>query len=203
MGSQDNLHIRIQLQAEVYQPLLPLHVERHLRLVHKEHVRLIILHQHRQQDNQDLLLTARQAIRQQHLTYLRELQLVGRTDHLLSRITEQLVDDILETGLLLRYLLGSLSITSLELLDDAVADIHLIIQILALQLEELHVKQRPCPHSSQGRHGLRQEPGILRKCLLQIGVQRTYQVIANPLGILWLHIQAHPLQHVGGELTTC
>ena len=177
-------------------------MQRHLGLVHKEHVRQVVLHQYREQDNQDLLFATRQTIGQQHLTNLCELQFVRCTDNLLACIAEQLVDDVLEPCLLLRHLLGGFSITSLELLDDAVADVHLIIQVFALQLEQLHVEQRSSSYACQRCHGLGQEPGILRECLLQIGVQRAYQVVADPLGILGLHLQMHALQHVRGELAT-
>ena len=99
------------------------------------------------------------------------MQFVCCADNLLACIAEQLVDDILEPRLLLRHLLGGFSITCLELLDDAVAYIHLVIQIFALQLEKLHVEQRSCSYACQCRHCLIQDTVILSECLLKIGVQ--------------------------------
>ena len=140
MGGQDDLHIGVQFHAEVYQALLPLDMQRHLRLVHKEHVRLIVLHEHCQQDGQHLLLATRQLIGHQRLTNLGETDLVLRPHDGLTRLRKEIVDDILKAAFLLRQMLGRISMTSLQFRDDTVADIHLIVEILPLQVIELEIE---------------------------------------------------------------
>ena len=142
MGGQNDLHIRIQLQTEINQAFLPLDVERYLWLIHKEHIWLVILYQHREQDGKYLLLTTRQLIRHQCLTDLRETDLVLRTYNLLARLREQVIDNILEALLLHRQLLGRIRITCLQLRDNTITDIHLIIEILTLQVKKLEVERR-------------------------------------------------------------
>ncbi len=161
-------------------------MERHFGLIHKEHVGLVILHQHGEQDSQDLLLAARQLIGHQRLTDLREPYLVLRPDDLLAGIREQVVDDILEAALLLRQLLGGIGMSLLQLLDDAVADVHLIVEVLPLQVEELEVERRT-------------DTGIdhVQRLIVEHGrVERTDDVEADMRGIGRLHIDMHPLQQV-------
>ena len=62
--------MRIQFQDEVDESFLPLDMQRNLRLIQKQHVILIVLHQYRQQHHKHLLLTTRQLIGHQRLTNL-------------------------------------------------------------------------------------------------------------------------------------
>ena len=57
VGSENNLHVWIHLRDKINQPFLPFYMQAYLRLVHKEHIGLLVFHQHREQDGQDLLLT--------------------------------------------------------------------------------------------------------------------------------------------------
>ena len=61
-------------------------MERHLGFIHEEHIGQIILHQHRQQDDEQLFLTTRQLVRQQHFTNLRETEFILCTDDPLARL---------------------------------------------------------------------------------------------------------------------
>ena len=140
MRGQDNLHIGVQFQYQFYQPLLPFYVQAHLGLIHKEHVGVVVLHQHGQQDGQHLLLTTRQLIRHQCFANLREPYLVLRPDYLLARFLEQFVHHVLESLLRFRQVLCGIRIALLQFFDNAVAYVHLIVQILALQVIQLEVE---------------------------------------------------------------
>ena len=186
MGGQHDLHVRIQFDTQVDEPFLPLDMQTHLGLVHKQHVGQIILYEHRQQDGQYLFLAARQLIRHQRLTDLRESYLVLCPHDLLASLRKQVVHDILETALLLRQLLGGIGMALLQLFDDTVADVHLIVQILALQVIELEIEGR----ADTGIHhvqGLVVEHGR---------VERTDNVEAYMRGVGRFHLDAHTLQQV-------
>ena len=191
MCGQDDLHIRIQFQTEVDDTLLPLDMERHFGFIHEEHVGLVILHQHGEQDSQDLLLAARQLIGHQRLTDLREPYLVLRPDDLLAGIREQVVDDVLEAALLLRQLLGGIGMPMLQLLDNTVADVHLIVEVLPLQVEELEVECRA-------------DTGVdhVQRLVVEHGrVERADDVETDMRGIGRLHIDMDPLQKVVDDVT--
>ena len=53
-----NLHIGIERQYEVDELLLSLHMQAHLRLIHKQHIRATVLDEHREQYDEHLLLAA-------------------------------------------------------------------------------------------------------------------------------------------------
>ena len=97
MGGKNNLYVRVKLDTEIDQTLLPFEMERRLGFVHKQHVRQVVLDQHGEQDNQHLLFATRQLIGQQHLAYLGEAQFVLGTDNFLARFAEQVIYNILET----------------------------------------------------------------------------------------------------------
>ena len=186
MGGQNNLHPRVQLHYQVDEPFLPLYVQAHLRLVHEEHVGLLVFHKHRQQDGQHLLLATRQLVGHQRLTHLREAYLVLRADYLLARLLKQVVHHVLKAPLGLRQALGGIGVALLQRLDDAVADVHLVVQILALQMVQLEVECRPyaCVHHVQ-------------RLVVEHGrVERTYHVVANMRGILRLCRDVYTLQQV-------
>lgn len=72
MSGHDNLDIRIQFQYQTDELLLPFEVKADFRLIHKEDIRLVVLHQHGKEDGENLLLTSRELIRRELLTYLVE-----------------------------------------------------------------------------------------------------------------------------------
>ena len=155
-----------------------------LRFIHKQHIGLVVLNQYGEQDSQHLLLTARQLIGHQRLTNLREADLVFRSYDFLARLFEKLVDDILETLLGLRQMLGGIGIALLQFGNDTVADVHLIVQILTLQVIQLEVESRrdACihmTHRTQIQHGT---------------VQRADEVETDVRSILRFHRDVHALQ---------
>ena len=86
MGGHDDLDIRIQFQHQTDELLLPFEVKADFRLIHKEDIRLVVLHQHGKEDSENLLLTSRELIRRELLTYLVEADFVGSTDDGLAGI---------------------------------------------------------------------------------------------------------------------
>ena len=155
---------------------------------------MVVLHQHGKEDGENLLLTSRELIRRELLTYLVEADFVGSTDDGLAGILEKIIYHILEH--LLRFtqflsLEGGIRFAALKHGDDAVADVHLIIQILALQLEEL-----PVEFGNQGKVYLVDHLGIH-----QWSIYRADYIISNPLCLLRLHLQMHTFDHVTREFT--
>ena len=192
MGGHDDLDIRIKLQHQTDELLLPFKMKADFRLIHKEDIRLVVLHQHGKEDGENLLLTSRELIRRELLTYLVEADFVGSTDDGLAGILEKIIYHILEH--LLRFtqflsLEGCIRFATLQDGDDAVADVHLIIQILALQLEEL-----PVEFGNQSEVYLVDHLGIH-----QWSIYRADYIISNPLCLLRLHLQMHTLDHVTRE----
>lgn len=58
VGGEDELYVGVQVHDEVDEAFLPVDVQADLRLVHKEHVVLVVFHQYGEQYGKDLLLTA-------------------------------------------------------------------------------------------------------------------------------------------------
>ena len=142
MGSQYDLHAGIQFHYQVDEPFLPLDVQAHLGFVHEQHVGLSVLHEHRQQDCQHLLFAAAQLVGHQSLANLRETDFVLRAYNLLTRFLKEVIDHVLEAFLRLRQLLCGICVSLLQFDDDTVADVHLVIQILPLQVVQLEVERR-------------------------------------------------------------
>ena len=193
MGCHDNLDVRVEPQHQGNELLLPFKVQTDLWLVHEEHIGLIVFHQHSEQNGKHLLLACRQLIRLQHLAYLVELNLVGIADNGLARLAEQVVHNVLEHLLGLAEclsLLCRIGFATLQHSNDAVADIHLIVQILALQLEKLPVELSNKRKIHLADH-LRVE---------QRTVDRTNHVKPDPLSLLGLHLQMNALEQMAGKL---
>lgn len=190
MGGQDDLHVRVQFQHQVDESFLPLDVQRHLGLVHEEHVGLAVFHEHGEQDGQHLLLAAGELVGHQCLADLREAYLVLGTHNLLAGFGEQLVDDVLEPLLGLRQLLRGIGIALLQFGNDAVADVHLIVEVFALQVVQLEVECRGdagvhMAHRLQVQHG---------------GVQRADDVVADVRCVLGFHQQVDTFEQVVGHV---
>ena len=161
-----------------------------LRLVHKQHIGLVVLHQHSEQDGQHLLLTARQLVGHQRLANLRETDLVLRPHDLLARLFEELVDDILESLLGLRQMLGGIGIALLQFGNDTVADVHLVVQILTLKVIQLEVESRRdasihMTHRTQIQHGT---------------VQRTDEVETDVRCVLGFYRDMYALQQMVNDV---
>ncbi len=195
MGGEDDLHIGVQIEYQVDEPFLPLHVQTHLRLVHEEHIGLAVLYEHGEQYDEHLLLTARQLVGHQHLSNLRESYLVLRADYLFPRLGEKVIDQVLKFLFGLAELLrlsGSLGGAFLQGLNHAVADIHLIVEVLSLELVDLPIQ-------------LRDESGVYPTRNLaahQRPVERADDVEADPLGLLRLDAEMDPLEQMARKLTT-
>ena len=149
---------------------------------------MLVLYEHGEEYHQHLLLSARQAVGQQQLTVLLEYDLVLRTHNLLARLGKQLVGKVLEPPLGVRYLgslEGSLLVARREQLDDAVTDVHLIVQIAALQLVELPVEL-----------GLHILVGHLlgQVAVEQRTVEAAYHIEVYRGGLLGVEGHLHPLQ---------
>ena len=186
MGGQDDLHVRVQFQHQVDESFLPLDVQRHLGLVHEEHVGLAVFHEHGEQDGKHLFLAAGELVGHQCLADLRESYLVLGTHNLLAGFGEQLVDDVLEPLLGLRQLLRGIGIALLQFGNDAVADVHLIVEVFALQVVQLEVECRGdagvhMAHRLQVQHG---------------GVQRADNVVADVRRVLGFHQQVDTFEQV-------
>ena len=193
MGGEDNLYVGVELEDEVYELLLPVYVQAHLGLVHEQHVGLVVLDQHGEQDGEYLLLAAGQLVGQQCLAYLREPNLVLCAHNLLARVCEESVYHVLELLLGLTDTLGfggTVAAALLEHADDAVAYVDLVIEVAALQLEELPVELGDQRDVNLGEHvGVEQRP-----------VERAYDIVAYPLGVGWAHGEVDALEHVAGKL---
>lgn len=192
------LHVGVQLQNNVDEPLLPVDVQAHLGLVHEQYVAAVVLHQHCEEYGEHLFLAARELIRSQRLTYLREQNLVLSALYLLAGAGKQIVNKVLESLLgsrNLARLLSRVGIAALQNGNHTVAYVHLIVKILALQLVELHVE------FGGERRDARVE---LAQCLdvEQRPVHRPDDVVAYPSGILGHNLYFHALEHVVGELAS-
>ena len=84
-------------------------------------------------------------------------------------------------------------VAALQAVDDAVADVHLVVEILALQEEQLQVKLR----REVGKGGVQLADGVEVE---QRSVERAYHVEPYPLGVLGLHLQPYALEHVARKL---
>ena len=116
MGSHDDLDVRVQLEHQSDELLLPFEVETDFRFVHEEHVRLIVLHQHGEEDSKYLLFAGRDLLRHELFAYLIEVDLVGCAHDGLARILEETVHYILEHPLRFTQFLclgGCIRITTL------------------------------------------------------------------------------------------
>ena len=137
MGGQDNLHIRIEVENHVDEVLLPIDMKTHLGLVHEEYIVLIVLNEHGEKDGKHLLFTTRQLIWHEHLTNLSEGNLVLGAYESLARLGKESVEHVLK--LLLRFgnllcLDGCVGVSTLQHIDDTVADVHLLVELLPLML---------------------------------------------------------------------
>ena len=115
----------------------------YFRLIHKQNPAAIVLHQNRQQNNQNLLLAGRQLIRIKYISILFKQNLIAFTNDFLTGLTKQVIHQILEFCLGVRHLGGTkltVRTTGGKALDDAVTDIYLIIQITPLQLIKLPIQ---------------------------------------------------------------
>ncbi len=65
VGGHDDLDVRIELQHQTDELLLPFEVKADFRLIHKEDIRLVVLHQHGKEDGENLLLASRELIRRE------------------------------------------------------------------------------------------------------------------------------------------
>ena len=122
----------------------------------------------------------------QRLANLRETDLILRAYDLLARLFEQLVDDILESLLGLRQMLGGISIALLQFGNDTITNVHLVVQILTLKVIQLEVESRRdasihMTHRTQIQHG---------------AVQRTDEVETDVRGVLGFYRDVHALQQM-------
>ena len=102
---KDNLDVGVQFEDEVDETLLPVYMQTHLGLVHKEDVGLVVFHKHRHQYHEHLFLAAGELVGSKYLTYLTEGYVVAASHQLLSRVGKEAVNHVLELLLRLRYLL--------------------------------------------------------------------------------------------------
>ena len=170
-------------------------MEAHLRLVHEEDIRFIVFDEHREEDGEDLLLATRQLIGDEGLTHLRETDLVVGAHDLLPRVGEERVHDILELLLRLREFLCLLSRRGSPLLqhgDHPVADVHLIVEIFALELVELPVELCGERHVEL-RHHLRID---------ERAVEGPDDVEAQPVGIRRTDLQMDAFEQMRRKLAT-
>ena len=194
MGGEDNLHIRIEIENHVDEVLLPIDMKAHLWFVHKEYIVLIVLNEHGEQDGKHLLLTTRQLIGHEHLTNLSEGNLVLGAYESLARLGKESVEHVLK--LLLRFgnllcLGGCIGVSTLQHIDDTVADVHLIVEILALKLVELPVEFG----DYRGIHNF-----VYRLTTDKRTVHTADKVVANPTCILGHHLKTYALERVARKL---
>ena len=144
MGGEDKLDIGVQFANHADKLLLPFDVQGGFRLVHEKHTAVIVTHQYGQQDDEHLLLTRRQFVGQQALAVLIENDVVAFAVYLLMGIAEKFVHHILE--LPLGNGKGGSQATLLfittEQLYHLIANVHLVVQITALEQIELPVQFR-------------------------------------------------------------
>ena len=187
MGGEDNLYIGIEQENHVYELLLPIDMQAHLRLVHKKDIMLVVLDEHSEQYGEHLLFATRKLVRHQHLTNLSKCNLVLSAYKPLACLSKEAVEHILEFLLWLGYplcLYCGIRPAALQHLDDAVADVHLLVEILALQLVELPVElgDYRCIHNLVDRLAADERT-----------VHTADKVIANPTGILGYYLQTYAL----------
>ena len=143
MGGKDELHLRVQAADHADELLLPLDVERGFGLVHEEDAVGAFAHEHGEQDDEHLLLARRELVGQQAFAVLIEGDFVAAAVDGLARVAEELVDHVLEAALGQGELRGKGAlrvVVAAQQLDHAVAHVHLIVQVAALQQVELPVE---------------------------------------------------------------
>ena len=90
-----------------------------------------------------MFLATRKLIGSECLPYLCEAYFVFRAHYLLSRLLEEVVDEVLESLFGFGYFLSTqcrVGFSALQSFNDAVAYVHLIVEILALKEEELEIE---------------------------------------------------------------
>ena len=145
MGGENDLHVGVELEHHVDEALLPLEVEARLGFIHEEDVRLAVLCEGCEQDDEHLLLATGEFVGRELLSELQETQFVARAVNALSRFREKVVHKVKEHGFIcrcLRCLFFCVGRTTRQELNHAVAHIHLIVQVAALELIELPVQFR-------------------------------------------------------------
>ena len=144
MGGEDELNVGIHLRDDAYQFLLPIDMQTHLRLVHKEDVRLLVFKKNGKEDEHHLLLTGGQLSRCQDVSLLQQTYAVGITQDDLLGLPEEFIDMVVE----------KLYLSSLGLIGR-----RLIFQELRLQL----IKQRIGLDGEFFNHITTEFRGIFRK----------------------------------------
>ena len=81
-------------------------------------------------------------------------------------------------------MLGSVGIALLQFGNDAIADVHLIVEILTLQVVKLQVEQRTAAHPGKGRQSLAHHGIAFRQRLRDVAIQRTDDVEADMGGVV-------------------
>ena len=117
-------------------------MERDFGFIHKEHTTAVVLHQNSEQDDQQLLLARRELVGIERVSILFEEDFVALAENLLARLAEEFIDEVLKLGLGQRDGCGLFGMSRGEALDDAVAHIHLIVEVATLKLIELPVEFR-------------------------------------------------------------
>ena len=155
----------------------------------------MVFYEHCEQYGENLLLATRQLVWHKRLAHLREAYLIVCAYYFLTGVGEERVNDVLEPLLWLRQFLRLFARRGpafLQHLYNAVADVDLIVEILALELVELPVEFR----GKRDIH-LRHHLGIDKRA-----VKRPDDVVAYPVGILWTDLQVHAFKQVGMKLAT-
>ncbi len=194
MGCKHNLHVRIEFKNHFYELLLPIDMKTNLRFVHEKHIMLSVLNEHGEQYGEHLLLATRQLVGSKPLSHLRKKYFVACADKLLASFRKQFVQQVLELLLRSGYLLrlnSAVSITILQHLDDAVADVHLIVKVFALQLIQLPVQFGGYGSVNDAVHGVTAHERT---------VKAADYVVAYPPCILRTHLYVYALEHVARKL---
>ena len=88
VGGQDDLRVGIQFVHHCDEALLPFEVQTRFGLVHEEHVGLLVLREHGQEDEQYLLLAAGEFVGREGLVVLNEGELVALAVDAFARFAE-------------------------------------------------------------------------------------------------------------------
>ena len=155
---------------------------------------LVVLDKHGEKDGKHLLFTTRQLIGHEYLTNLSEGNLVLGAYESLARLGKESVEHVLKLLLGFGNLLclgGCIGVSTLQHIDDTVADVHLVVEILTLKLVELPVEFG----DYRGIHYL-----VDRLTADERAVHTTDKVVANPTCILGHRLKTYALEGVARKL---
>ena len=185
MSGENDLHVGIQGSHHRDEAFLPIEVQRHLWFVHEEHIGLAILRERGEENDEHLFFSRRKHVGRKHLFVLEKAQFIAFAVDAFARFGKEFVHQIQK----MRLSFGSGSsffacrfASAGEESNHAVADVHLIVEISALQLIELPVEFGHHLSFGKGSHAF---------ACHHLSIHRAHHVIAYALSISGKKVELH------------